>query len=84
MFAPGVTRTAVLAARDALYAVLQQFRREADADLAAPVPLHRLRLLRRRFNQSAMLARAICQGAAGDGPTLPPALLPVPALLHVG
>jgi ATP-dependent helicase/nuclease subunit A len=30
-----VTRTAVLAARDALLADLQQFRREADADLAA-------------------------------------------------
>jgi ComF family protein len=28
----------------------------ADADLVAPVPLHRWRLWRRRFNQSAMLA----------------------------
>ncbi len=33
----------------------------ADADLVAPVPLHRLRLLRRRFNQSAMLAQALCR-----------------------
>jgi ComF family protein len=34
----------------------------ADADLIAPVPLHRLRLLYRRYNQSALLAQAI--GAA--------------------
>jgi ComF family protein len=31
----------------------------ADADLLAPVPLHRARLVSRRFNQSAALARAI-------------------------
>jgi ComF family protein len=31
----------------------------ADADLIAPVPLHPLRLWRRRFNQAAMLAREI-------------------------
>jgi len=31
----------------------------ADADLLAPVPLHPLRLWRRRFNQAAMLAREI-------------------------
>lgn len=31
----------------------------ADADLIAPVPLHRWRLLWRRYNQSAELARAI-------------------------
>ncbi len=30
----------------------------ADADLIAPVPLHRLRLAARRYNQSAMLANA--------------------------
>jgi ComF family protein len=30
-----------------------------DADLILPVPLHRLRLARRRFNQSAALAREI-------------------------
>jgi ComF family protein len=31
----------------------------ADADLLAPVPLHPLRLWRRRFNQAALLAREI-------------------------
>src|SRR5208283_1229382 len=31
----------------------------ADADLLAPVPLHPLRLWRRRFNQAAMLARQV-------------------------
>ena len=31
----------------------------ADADLLAPVPLHPLRLWRRRFNQAAALAREI-------------------------
>ncbi len=31
----------------------------ADADLIAPVPLHRWRLWRRRFNQAAELARAL-------------------------
>src|SRR6202158_5182346 len=35
MFGKNVTRTDVLAARDALCADLQQFRRDADADLAA-------------------------------------------------
>src|SRR5260370_41731151 len=35
MFGKNVTRTDVLAARDALCAGLQQFRRDADADLAA-------------------------------------------------
>ena len=34
-FGNGVTRTEVLAARDALFAELQQFKRDADADLAA-------------------------------------------------
>jgi ComF family protein len=47
----------------------------ADADLAVPVPLHRLRLLRRRFNQSAMLAQAICRSAAGRGLQYAPDLL---------
>lgn len=32
-----------------------------DADMLVPVPLHRQRLLARRFNQSAELARAISQ-----------------------
>lgn len=31
----------------------------ADADMLMPVPLHRIRLLHRRFNQSALLARAL-------------------------
>ena len=31
----------------------------ADADLLAPIPLHPLRLWRRRFNQAALLAREI-------------------------
>ena len=35
----------------------------ADADLVAPVPLHRWRLLRRRFNQSAILARLVARRA---------------------
>lgn len=44
----------------------------ADADLIAPVPLHRWRLLSRRFNQSALLARAL---AAGTGKRYAPDLL---------
>src|SRR5690606_33083819 len=35
----------------------------ADADIVVPVPLHRRRLLWRRFNQSAELARALCAQA---------------------
>ena len=34
-----------------------------DADLLVPVPLHRLRLLQRRFNQSALLAKGISRAA---------------------
>lgn len=33
----------------------------ADADLLVPVPLHRWRLFRRRFNQSALLAQALAR-----------------------
>ena len=33
----------------------------ADADVVVPVPLHRARLIQRRFNQSAELARAIAR-----------------------
>ncbi|MFC5355850.1 ComF family protein [Azospirillum himalayense] len=36
----------------------------ADADLLAPVPLHRLRLFRRRYNQAALLAQAAGRQAA--------------------
>ena len=32
-----------------------------EADLLVPVPMHRLRLIRRRYNQAALLARAISQ-----------------------
>jgi len=31
----------------------------ADSDVIAPVPLHRMRLWRRRYNQAAELARAL-------------------------
>ncbi|MEM8699301.1 MAG: ComF family protein [Pseudomonadota bacterium] len=34
-----------------------------DADLIVPVPLHWTRMLKRRYNQSAELARAICRQA---------------------
>ena len=40
----------------------------ADADLILPVPLHRWRLLRRGFNQSAVLAQRIARpGPSGPG-----------------
>lgn len=35
----------------------------AEADLVVPVPLHRLRLLQRRYNQSAELARRVAKTA---------------------
>ena len=35
----------------------------AEADCVVPVPLHRLRLWRRRFNQAALLARPIARAA---------------------
>ncbi len=35
----------------------------AAADVIAPVPLHWLRLFRRRYNQSALLARALAQAS---------------------
>ncbi len=34
-----------------------------EADLVVPVPLHRWRLFRRRYNQSALLARALARAA---------------------
>jgi ComF family protein len=34
-----------------------------DADLLVPVPLHRLRLLQRRFNQSALLAKGLSRAS---------------------
>jgi ComF family protein len=48
--APALGRWLARAGRDLL----------AEADLIAPVPLHRGRLWRRRFNQSALLAGALC------------------------
>ena len=44
----------------------------AEADLLVPVPLHRWRLLHRRFNQSALLAAALARRTAR--PSLPDAL----------
>lgn len=44
----------------------------ADTDLVVPVPLHRWRLFRRRFNQSAILARLLARQA---GKTVAPDLL---------
>jgi ComF family protein len=35
----------------------------AEADLVAPVPLHRWRLFRRRYNQAALLAKAVASAA---------------------
>jgi ComF family protein len=36
----------------------------AEADLIVPVPLHRLRLISRRFNQAAALARCVSKASA--------------------
>jgi len=49
----------------------------AEADCLVPVPLHRWRLWRRRFNQAALLAQGIA--ALTDLPTAPQALARVKA-----
>ncbi len=41
----------------------------AEADVVVPVPLHRTRLFRRRFNQSAELARRLSAGRPPYAPT---------------
>ncbi len=49
----------------------------AQAELLVPVPLHRWRLLSRRYNQAALLARALARSPAGRAAgvrTLPDAL----------
>ncbi|HUF87082.1 MAG TPA: ComF family protein [Thermohalobaculum sp.] len=46
----------------------------AEADLVVPVPMHWTRRLKRRFNQSEELARALCR-AAGRADALAPRLL---------
>ena len=45
----------------------------AETDVLVPVPLHKSRLWSRRFNQSAVLARALGRGCGK--PALPAALL---------
>lgn len=47
-----------------------------DADLIVPVPLHWRRFVRRRFNQSAELARALHALVLAEGPRPAPALIP--------
>jgi ComF family protein len=43
-----------------------------DSDLLVPVPLHRRRLIQRRYNQAGLLARAV--GRLAHKPALPDAL----------
>ncbi len=54
----------------------------ADADLLVPVPLHRWRLLARRFNQSALLANALARLSGVT--SLPDALIRTRATLSQG
>lgn len=57
----------------------------AEADLIVPVPLHRWRLARRRYNQAAVLANQIGQA---QGKRVAPDLLirrrPTPSQGHLG
>ena len=43
----------------------------ADADLIAPIPLHWQRLLRRRYNQAALLARELGRRESGTAVVVP-------------
>lgn len=47
----------------------------AAADLVVPVPLHRLRLMKRRYNQAALLARYIAGSGGGRGRFMPDLLV---------
>ena len=53
-----------------------------EADLLVPVPLHRARLFRRRYNQAALLAKAV--GRLADRPCVPDALVRVRATASLG
>lgn len=59
--APAFARWMIRAGRDLVTA----------ADVIAPVPLHRLRLLKRRYNQAALLARAIDRQSGAPGRFVP-------------
>lgn len=54
----------------------------ADADLILPVPLHRWRLLRRRYNQAALLALEI--GRLAEKPVIPDLLIRRRATVTLG
>ena len=54
----------------------------ARADLVVPVPLHRWRLLARRYNQAALLARAVAR--LGGRPAVLDALVRVRATVPLG
>lgn len=45
------------------------------ADYIVPVPLHRSRLLRRRYNQAALMAQALCKAEGVTASYAPEALL---------
>ena len=53
-----------------------------EADLLVPVPLHRGRLFRRRYNQAALLAKAV--GRIARRPRLPDALVRQRATASLG
>lgn len=53
-----------------------------EADVLVPVPLHRIRLFRRRYNQAALLARAV--GRLAQRPAIADALLRQRATASLG